>query len=61
MKIDRQQVVDMLRSRGDEDKASQAVSDLPDQVDTDQHRDKLTKLGINPQDLAGGGTAGVLG
>ena len=53
MQIDKQQIIDMLKSQGQHDTATQAESDLPDQVDTDQHADQLSKLGINPQDLLG--------
>ncbi|MGL5816697.1 MAG: hypothetical protein ACRCYR_03975 [Phycicoccus sp.] len=54
MQIDKQQIIDMLKNRGDDEKANQAQADLPDQVDTDQHSDHLSKLGIDPSDLAGG-------
>jgi hypothetical protein len=60
MQIDRQQIIDLLKNRGDNDKAAQAESQLPDQVDTDQHSGLLDKLGINPQELLGG-LAGGLG
>ena len=55
MQIDKQQIIDMLKNRGDHDKADQAQTDLPDRVDTDQHSDKLSQLGVNPKDLLGGG------
>lgn len=63
MQIDKQQIIDMLKNRGEHDKADQAQSDLPDQVDTDQHSDKLSQLGVDPKDLLGGagGMAGKLG
>jgi len=54
MQIDRQQIVDMLKSRGEHAQAGQAQLDLPDQVDTDQHADQLSQLGVNPADLLGG-------
>ncbi len=55
MQIDKQQVIDMLKKRGDHDQAAQAEQNLPEQVDTDQqHADQLSKLGVNPQDLLGG-------
>ncbi len=59
MQIDKQQILDKLKSQDDTDKAQQADSELPQQVDTDQHAGLLEKLGINPQDLLGG--AGGLG
>ncbi len=62
MKIDKAQIIDLLKSRGDQDKATQAQSELPDQVDTDQDAGLLTKLGIDPKDLLGklpGGLGGL--
>ncbi len=63
MQIDKQQILDLLRSRGDQQQADQAQSELPDQVDTDQHSDLLAKFGIDPQELLGGlgGIGGKLG
>lgn len=62
MQIDKSQVLDMLRSRGDEQKAQQAERELPDKVDTDQHSGLLDKLGVNLQDLLGkGGLGGMFG
>ena len=63
MQIDKQQIIELLRSRGNQDQADQAQSELPDQVDTDQHADKLSQLGIDPQELLGGpgGLGGGLG
>ncbi|MFC7490357.1 MULTISPECIES: hypothetical protein [unclassified Knoellia] len=52
-------VIDMLANRGDDDEADRAQSDLPDQVDTEQHSDELSALGIDPKDLFGG--AGGMG
>ena len=51
MRIPKDQILEFLRSRGDNDKASQAEGELPDQVDTDQHAGLLEKYGIDPQDL----------
>jgi hypothetical protein len=65
MQIPKDQILDLLRSRGEDDKASQANSELPDQVDPEQHAGTLQKLGIDPQDLlsklGGGGAAGGIG
>jgi hypothetical protein len=63
MQIPKEQILELLRSRGQDDKASQADSELPDQVDTEQHAGILQKLGIDPGDLAGslGGLGGRLG
>ena len=68
MQIDKSQILDMLKSQGQQDKAAQADSELPQQVDTDQHAGMLQKLGISPMDLvkkfaggSGGGLGGLLG
>ena len=61
MQIDKQQIIEFLKSRGDQGKADQAQSQLPDQVDTDQHADLLAKFGINPQELLSGGLGGLGG
>ena len=63
MELDKQQIIDHLRSSGDDDKADKAASELPAKVDTDQHSDLLGKLGINPGDLMGklGGMTGKIG
>lgn len=53
VQIDKQQILDMLRDQGDEQKASQADDELPEQVDTDdqEHQNLLQRLGIDPGDL----------
>jgi len=63
MQIPKEQILEFLRSRGEQDKAGQADRELPDQVDTDQHADVLERLGINPQELLGqlGGLGDRLG
>jgi len=65
MQIDKSQILDLLKSQGDEGKAQQADQELPEKVDTEQHAGLLSKLGIEPQDLlskfAGGGAGGLLG
>ncbi len=64
MQIPKEQILELLRSRGENDKAAQADGELPDQVDTEQHAGILQKLGIDPGDLIGalgGGAAGGLG
>jgi hypothetical protein len=64
MNIDKAQIIELLKSQGNHEKAGQAESELPDTVDTDQHAGLLSKLGINPQDLLGklpGGLGGLGG
>jgi hypothetical protein len=61
MEIPKDQILQLLRSRGDHEKANQADQQLPDQVDPGQHSDLLAKLGINPTELTGdiGGKLGL--
>lgn len=67
MQFDKSQILDLIRSRGDNQQAEQADRELPQQVDTDQHGGLLQKYGINVQDLiskftgGGGGGGGGLG
>ena len=69
MQIDKSQVLDLLRSQGKQNEAQQADTELPQQVDTDQHADLLSRFGLSPQDLlsrfaggsGGGGLGGLLG
>jgi hypothetical protein len=61
MQIPKEQILDLLRSRGEQDKASRAEGELPDQVDTDQHAGLLQKLGIDPGDLVSQLAGGDIG
>ena len=60
MEIPKDQILQLLRDRGDHDEADQADQQLPDQVDPEQHSDLLQKAGVNPCDLPGD-IAGKLG
>lgn len=64
MQFDKAQILELLRSRGDESAAEQAGAELPDQVDTDEHAGLLSKFGLDPQDLIArftGGNGGLGG
>lgn len=61
MKIDKAQIIDLLKSQGDQDRAAQADSELPEQVDTDRDSGLLAKLGIDPKELLGKLGGGLLG
>jgi len=64
VQIDKAQIIELLKSRGDTDKAAQADAELPEKVDTERDQSVLDKLGINVQDLAGrlpGGLGGLMG
>jgi hypothetical protein len=60
MQIPKEQILQMLRDRGNHDQAQQADQQLPDQVDTDQHGNLLSQIGIDPSELLRG-AAGKLG
>jgi hypothetical protein len=64
MEIPKEQILGMLRDRGQDDKASQAEQELPDKVDPEQHGDLLSRFGLDPKELLGGlggGLGGKLG
>ncbi len=68
MNIDKDSILNMLRSNGQDADADRAQQDLPDQMDTDGHAGLLDKFGINPADLIAkftdggqGGIGGALG
>ncbi len=54
MQIPKDKIIEMIKSRGDNDQAEQAQSELPDQVDTEKDSGLLGKFGVDPKDLAGG-------
>jgi hypothetical protein len=60
MQIPKEQILQMLRDRGNHDQAQQADQQLPDQVDTDQHGNLLSQIGIDPSELLRG-AGGKLG
>jgi hypothetical protein len=60
MQLDKNMILDLLRERGQQDQASQAEQQLPDQVDTDQHAGLLQQFGLDPQELIQKFTGGGL-
>jgi DNA-binding protein H-NS len=61
VEFSKDQVVELLQERGQTDQAAQAESELPEQVDTEQHSDLLAKFGIDPQELITKFGGGLLG
>ncbi len=66
MNIDKSQIIDLLRSQGDSDKADQADAELPDEVDTERDKGLLDKFGLDVGDLVSkfggsGGLGGLIG
>jgi hypothetical protein len=51
MQIDKNQIIELLRQRGDHDRADQAEKQLPDTVDTDEHGGLLAQHGISVDEL----------
>lgn len=61
MEIDKSQIIELLKSRGEDAKAAKAETALPDKVDPQAHADVLAEVGIDPQDLLGGLPGGLGG
>jgi len=53
MEIPKEKVLELLRSRGDDDKADQADQELPDDVDPERDSGLLSKFGVEPSELLG--------
>ena len=53
MEIPKDKILELLRERGEHDKAANAERELPDTVDHEQHSDLLAKHGIDPKELLG--------
>ena len=51
MNLDKEQIINFLKSLGKEDDAARAESELPDKVDTDKDRGLLEKFGVDPKEL----------
>ena len=61
MEIPKDKILELIRERAGGDRANQAASELPEQVDPEQHADLLSKFGIDPQELLGGGLGDIGG
>ena len=53
MEIPKQKLLELLRSRGDQDKVDQANKELPDKVDPDRDLELFSRLGVEPSELLG--------
>jgi hypothetical protein len=51
MHLDKQFVLDELKKEGQSEKVQQALDELPDKIDHEQHAALLTKLGLDPGKL----------
>jgi hypothetical protein len=54
MQIPKEKIIELLRERGADDKVAQAQQELPEQVDPEQHKELLDRLGVDPGELLGG-------
>ena len=58
MKIDKQQIMQLVQQFGDQAKAEEAERELPDEVDTERDQGLLQKFGVDPANIPGlGGIA----
>lgn len=64
MKLDKQELLRVLRTEGDNDTADKVAAELPDEIDTDRDGDALDALGLDRTQLmaklAAGGFGGTL-
>jgi hypothetical protein len=52
MRFDKQFVLDELKKEGESQKVQQAVQELPEKIDHEQHAALLQKFGLDPGKLA---------
>jgi hypothetical protein len=60
VEIPKEQILQMLRDRGDHEQAQHADQQLPDQLDPERHAGLLGQVGIDPGEILGG-AGGKLG
>jgi hypothetical protein len=64
VKLDKQELVRVLRTEGDNDTADKVEASLPDEIDTDRDGDALDGVGLDRTQLmaklAGGGLGGTI-
>ena len=61
MKLDKQELVRVLRTEGDNDTADKAESTLPDEIDTERDGDALDGIGLDATHLMAKLAAGGFG
>ena len=64
MKLDKQELLRMLHTEGDNETADKVAAQLPDEIDTDRDGDALDAVGLDRTQLmaklAGGGLGGTI-
>jgi hypothetical protein len=61
VKLDKQELVRVLRTEGDNDTADKVENDLPDEIDTDRDGDALAAVGLDRTQLMAKLAAGGFG
>ena len=61
MKLEKQRLLEILRTEGDNDTAQAVESRLPDDIDTDRDADALSDVGLDRTQLMAKLAAGGLG
>ncbi len=61
MELDKQELVRVLRTQGDNDTADKAEQSLPDEIDTDRDGEALDAIGLDRTQLMAKLAAGGLG
>ncbi|WP_091768603.1 hypothetical protein [Blastococcus aurantiacus] len=61
MKLDRQELVRVLRTEGDNDTADRVEAQLPDRIDTERDADALAGVGLDRTQLMAKLAGGALG
>jgi hypothetical protein len=61
VKLDKQELVRLLRTQGDNDTADQVESRLPDEIDTDEQTEALDGMGLDRTQLMAKLAAGGFG
>ncbi|MFC5379228.1 hypothetical protein [Aquipuribacter nitratireducens] len=61
MHVSKAEVLDSLRTRGDDEQVRRAESELPERVDTEEHAELLRSLGLDRADVAALGSDTGLG
>lgn len=51
MILDKEQIIDFIKSLGNNDVAARADTELPDKVDIDKDRGLLEKFGVDPKEV----------
>ena len=57
--IPKDQIMEMLTARGEEEQIPAAANELPDPVDTNEHGEVLAELGVKAEDLEDSGGGGL--